>query len=137
MTDDLQRRGLLASLAARHQALELDALRVIDRITARLELGRERHGVLDLAAPRDWRRERFEERLDALIYDVCEELALEDRARGELHEQARVEMLGEFAPDRQPTRISDESARIALADIDEDEPYAGWDVSDVGGEGGA
>jgi hypothetical protein len=58
-----------------------DELRVIDRVLARLELGRERYGLLDLARPRDWRRERAEERLDALVYDVCEELVLEDGAR--------------------------------------------------------
>jgi hypothetical protein len=94
MTSDLQRRGLLASLAGRLPAASHDELRVIDRVLGRLELGRDRYGLLDLAKPRDWRRERFEERLDALVYDACEELAIEDQARAELREAARVEMVG-------------------------------------------
>jgi hypothetical protein len=169
VTTGIERRGLLASLAGRLPAASHDELRVIDRVLGRLELGRDRYGLLDLAKPRDWRRERFEERLDALVYDACEELALEDRARAELREAARVEMIGgpnnlcgggidvrvrfaanfvtpvayashpselaEWLPDAHHTAVSDVPARIASRDID-DEPYAEWDVTDVGGEGG-
>jgi hypothetical protein len=75
---DIQRQALARGLALRLHRCSLDEARVVDRVLARLEIGRERYGELDLAKPRDWRRERFEERLDALVYDVCEELAAED-----------------------------------------------------------
>lgn len=99
-----------------------DELRIVERVLGRLELHRERHGALDLAA-RNWRRERFEERLDALLCDVADELVLEDAA----HEAARRE----FAPDQHSTCVSDEPARLAAADIDDREPYAALDVSDA------
>jgi len=70
-------------------------MRVLDRVLHRLEVGRERYGLLDLSKPRDWRRERFEERLDALVYDACEELAIEDQHRAELRAAARAEMLSQ------------------------------------------
>jgi hypothetical protein len=76
---------LLQELARRLALAGHDELRVIDRVLARLELGRQRYGQLDIGAPRDWRRERFEERLDALVYDVCEEIALEDAAELAAH----------------------------------------------------
>ncbi len=175
MTADIQRRGLLASLASRLPAASHDELRVIDRVLGRLELGRDRYGLLDLAKPRDWRRERFEERLDALVYDACEELALE-AARAEMvgvdpgeldalaalaarpttpaarlehviycaqigaitPERARevLDGLAEWHPSQHETRVSDAPAKLAARDIDEDEPYAEWDVTDLGGEGG-
>lgn len=111
MTDDIRRRGLLCNLAGRLQALEYDALRVVDRVIARLELGRERYGDLDLAQPRPWRRERNEELLDAIVYEVAGELAAEDAVRAELHERARTEMLGE-RPVSMP--VTEERRREAL-----------------------
>ena len=114
-----------------------DEQRVIDRVLARLELGRRRYGPLNLAGDRrNWRRERFEERLDALVYDVCAELADEERELAIRQEGARSEIVGEWQGE-QATRVSQESARIALDDIaDGGEIYDEWDLSDVGGEGG-
>ena len=150
MGDDLQRQALARNLASRLQPAGLDELRVIDRILGRLELGRQRYGELDLTAPRDWRAERFEEQLDALVYQVCAELAAEDMARQSLREAARAEMVGdlerqnralatrlaEFAPERHLTRVSTESARIAAQDDAAfGEPEIEIDVEDLGGEG--
>lgn len=81
---DLRRRIELGSL---------DELRVVDRVLGRLELGRDRYGELDLTRPREWRRELREELLDALVYDVAEELAAEDVERAALREDARREMV--------------------------------------------
>jgi len=92
-----EHQALIRDLARRLQLAAHDELRVIDRILTRLEIGRERYGELDLSRPRDWRREHREELLDALVYDVAEELAREDQERAELREAARVEMLGEAA----------------------------------------
>jgi len=44
--------------------------------------------------------------------------------------------LAEWQADAHLTRASDVPARIARADIDDDEPYADWDLTDLGGEGG-
>ena len=47
----------------------IDELRVMCAVAKRLETGRARYGLLDLAAdPRDWQRELAEELLDAVIY---------------------------------------------------------------------
>lgn len=147
MGDEIQRQALARDLARRQQILALDELRVLDRVQQRLELGRQRYGVLDLAAPRDWRAERFEEELDALVYQVCGELAAEDLARASLREAARAEMVGGAIAlpgealrewrnrEAQSTRVTDESARIAAGDIDGDDPYEEWRVGDS--EGGA
>jgi hypothetical protein len=140
MGDELQRQALARNLASRLQPAGLDELRVIDRILSRLELGRQRYGELDLGAPRDWRAERFEEELDALVYQVCSELAAEDLARQSLRSAARAEMLGEgdqrpdgeFAPDQHRTRVTDESARLAAGEIDTSEPYADWELREFG-----
>lgn len=72
---------LVADLVRRLPLASRDELRIVDRVFARLEIGRRRYGLLDLSLDcRDWRAERFEERLDALIYDIAEEIALEDAA---------------------------------------------------------
>jgi hypothetical protein len=72
-----------------------DEKRVIDSVLRRLEVGRERYGLLDVSKPRNWRAERFEERLDALVYDVAEELALEDQAHARAQDDAVAELGGE------------------------------------------
>lgn len=95
MTDDTQRRGLVADLTRRLALANHDELRVVCAILLRLELGRERYGLLDLSRPRDWRKERREELLDALVYDVAEQLAADDLALANLREAARAEMVGE------------------------------------------
>lgn len=56
-----------------------DELRVLDKLLARLELGRKKYGPLDLGKARDWDREESEELLDARIYQACAELANADR----------------------------------------------------------
>lgn len=130
---------LLQDLTRRLTRASRDELRVIDRLLGRLELGRDRYGVLTLPAPRDWRRDFGEELLDAIIYDTIETLQAETVAR-ENTQAAAVEELVELAhwqANDQRTRVSDESAEIAMKDIDDREPYEDWDVSDVhGGEGG-
>lgn len=95
MTCDLAHHALIRDIARRLQLAAPDEVRVIDRVLQRLELGRERYGALDLSRPREWRRELREELLDALVYDVSEEIAAEDQARAELREAARAEMVGE------------------------------------------
>lgn len=96
MSDDTQRRGLVADLTRRLALASHDELRVIDRVLQRLELGRERYGLLVLARDRrDWRREQREELLDAMIYDVADELRGEDLAIANLREAARAEMVGD------------------------------------------
>lgn len=97
MGDQLQRQALARDLARRQQLASHDELRVLDRVLQRLELGRERYGLLDLRVPRDWDRERGEELLDAVIYDVMGDLAAEDRDREQLREAARDEMVGEVS----------------------------------------
>jgi hypothetical protein len=156
MSDDIRRQALARSLAARHAALGLDELRVIDELTCRLELGRQRYGELDLAKPRDWDRERFEERIDALVYDVCGELAEQDRRRGELQEQAQAEMaFGDRHPKtvallREVSEQSTPAGRMMLVEqlareggitpaearslLDEPAVDGPWDARDVGGE---
>lgn len=114
-------------LVARLARAPRDERRILERILGRLELGRDKYGPLDLSKPRDWRRERFEERLDALVYDVAEELALEDAA---LAQAAAAEWRGE-----QPTVISEAPARLALDDLRDAEPYDGFDLSDIQGKG--
>lgn len=114
LTDALQRAALARSIADRARVLADrggDAILALDRLLGRLELGL-RYGELDLGADRrDWRRERFEERLDALVYDVFDELVLEDHARGQLREQARAEMAGA------PVRARTEDGKIIEAPL--------------------
>lgn len=95
LRDELEHQALTRDIARRLPLASHDELRVLDRVLHRLELGRERYGELDLGRPRDWRRELREELLDALVYDVAEELALEDVERARLREEAAAEMIGE------------------------------------------
>lgn len=70
-SDRDRREALARNLAARLLACNLDEMRVVDLLLARLELGRDRYGYLDLARSRDWDREEAEELLDARIYRAC------------------------------------------------------------------
>lgn len=108
------RLALARDIARRLPAASHDELRLVDRVLQRLELGRSLYGPLDVSKPRDWRRERFEERMDALVYDVAGELALEDRARAGMHEAARAEMVDDWNPG-QRTVASPVPAAIAVA----------------------
>lgn len=91
---EVQRQALARDLARRLPCLGLDELRLVDYVVARLQLGRERYGELDLAAPRDWGKELAEELVDALVYQAARELAAQDREREGLREAARQEMVG-------------------------------------------
>ena len=108
---------------------------MIDRLLARLELGRHRYGELALAGDRrDWRRELGEELLDAVIYDTVETLRAEDQAHAELEATAARELaeLAEWQERDHKTRVSDAPARLALEDlVDHGEPY---DLLHVRGE---
>lgn len=126
---DVQSAALCRDMCRRLQLFGFDRRRVVDRVMQRLELGQQRYGELDLSAPRNWRAERFEERIDALVYDVCEELTAEDNERAGLRESALREILEWQGHQR--TAVSNESTRIALEDLDDSEPYASWDLSDV------
>lgn len=58
-------------LARRMELGNLDELLVLDQHWLRIELGRDRYGLLDLRASRDWEREELEEHLDAATYRAC------------------------------------------------------------------
>ena len=83
---DLQRRGLLASIASRLPAASLEELRVVDLVFDRLEHGR-------LHAPA-----RIQDSLDAVGGDLvrwAQRILVErDQEREELHEAARDEQVG-------------------------------------------
>lgn len=67
---------LRSELSSRLHLCSYDELRVLDVILARLELGRERYGYLDLRRDqRDFKREKAEEYVDAAIYDACDVLS--------------------------------------------------------------
>lgn len=138
MNTELDIRGgaMRRDMARRLCMFGFDELRVVDSVMVRLELGRERYGNLDVSKPREWRRELREELLDALIYDLAEELARKDAERAQLHEDARKEIAVWEAS--QKTAISNETselaarepARVALDDIAE-HPYDFFDLSGV------
>lgn len=74
-----------------------DELRVLDVILVRLELGRERYGLLDLAVPRDWERERAEELADAAIYEAARVLTDRDKRTAAILADVE-EITGEVTP---------------------------------------
>lgn len=76
-------RGYLArSLAERLQHCSYDELRVIDRVLAGIELGREQYGPLDLSRDtRLFRREGAMELRDYLFYAAAHEVAIDDADR--------------------------------------------------------
>lgn len=61
MTIDISDLCPVAQLAAR-------------RFVDRLRFGQSANGKWDLTAPKDWRKERQEELLDALVYDIVEDI---------------------------------------------------------------
>lgn len=127
MSGDLQAVravGLRRDLGRRCALANLDELRIVDRVLERLELGREHYGHLDLSRPRNWRKERFEERLDALVYDVAEELAAEDVERARLHEDARQELLAWQHDEGRQRQL----VRREIDDADHDAPYCEYEL---------
>lgn len=128
---EVTRQALARDIARRLQLASHDEVRVVDRILLRLELGRDRYGLLDLSRPRDWRRELAEELLDALIYDTAETIRAEDLAHANLQAAAAEELaeLGRWKREDQRTVVSAEPQRIALADTDGDKgPYEEWEI---------
>jgi hypothetical protein len=81
MMDALAAVRLLDSLKQRLLLCSPDELRVLDVLLKRLELGRERYGLLDLSKPRNWKREKAEEDLDSAIYEAADILSKEDELR--------------------------------------------------------
>lgn len=76
-------RALRRNIQVRAEACSHDELRAIDRFLARLEVGRETYGPLDLATNRrsldDWREELAQEREDWLVYQAIVEVVEHDR----------------------------------------------------------
>ena len=62
---------LLDRLHALVDRLEGDELRVAATVLERLDVGRERYGVLDVRGGRRWLREALEELIDAPLYVAC------------------------------------------------------------------
>lgn len=130
----LEIQALARDLARRVLALaerDPNAVRVLDRLAMRLELGHDRYGKLDLTGGRDWRRELGEELLDAVVYDTADQLRADDLAHANLQAAAAEELreLGRWQREDQRTRVSSEPARIAIGH----DPY---DQLEIGGEGG-
>lgn len=135
---------LLQDVKRRLSSASRDELRVVDVVVRRLERRREKHGPLDLSRRPNTFNELDEGLIDAVIACAVETLRAEDQR----HEEARRGMLlasaaeeerrelARWENDDRHTRVSGESVRIAMRDIDDREPYEGWDMSDVGGEGG-
>lgn len=129
----VQAIGLRRNVSRRLGLANHDELRIVDRVLQRLEVGRGRYGYLDLSRPRNWRKERFEERLDALVYDVAEELAAEDVERAALREDAGSEL----AAWRAHERAGADCDRVELAaDLADEGPYVEYDVETADTEAG-
>lgn len=134
---DLHRQALARDLARRLMLASHDELRVVDRIFMRLELGRERYGQLAIGADdRDWRRERSDELLDAVVYDTIEQIRADDLAHANLQAAAAEELaeLERWRDADQRTIASNVPAQIALRDIAE--PYDDLAIAEFGGEAG-
>ena len=69
-----------ASIASRLHLCNEDELDVLDVLLARVELGRDRYGSLDLTKARDWERDEAEELLDMRVYQSIQ-VVLERRQR--------------------------------------------------------
>jgi len=63
--------ALLDRLRAILDRLEGDELAVAAMVLERLDVGRERYGVLDVRGGRRWRREALEEMVDGAVYMSC------------------------------------------------------------------
>jgi hypothetical protein len=63
------RLALVDTIAGRCTELGVDELRVLDRIAARLQVGRRQYGELHIARDgRDWTEEALQEALDLSVY---------------------------------------------------------------------
>ncbi|HKP08302.1 MAG TPA: hypothetical protein VJU58_13700 [Microbacterium sp.] len=112
---DLHILALARDVARRVHALaERDpvATRVLDRLLARLELGHDRYGALDLSS-RDWKRERSDELLDAVVYDTAEQVRDNDLAHANLQAAAAEEL-------RELERAQRDALRTSVIDLGRD-----------------
>lgn len=101
-------RGYLErSLTERLAACSFDELRVLDRVLAGIEQGRDEYGPLDLTRDvRNWLREGRSELRDLLFYLAAHEVAADHHEREQRHEafhrevSERLDELRAYAPAR-------------------------------------
>lgn len=116
---DVRRGALVRVINTRLPLCSLDELRVMDYVLSRLELGRDRYGLLDLErGDRDWAEEERQEHADAAVYRACAEIVRLDRVHRDLRELAGKELI-----------------EAGLTEIVERAPMPGVRIEfDVGGE---
>lgn len=103
---------LLRSLAERQRECSDDELRVLDRVLAGMEQGREQYGPLDLARnTRDWIREARAELRDYLFYFAAHEVAADHFER----ERRTAEFRRAIADGLDELREIEPEASVALA----------------------
>jgi len=117
-----RRDALARTLAARLLLCNHDELRVLDRLLERLEIGRDRYGLLELGKPRDWEREEAEELLDAQIYRAINAIERSDARR----ERLRCEAADEIASN---------PIERGLVELRDAKPHDWPGPSDLGDEG--
>lgn len=108
------------SIVARLGPCSRDEARVLDYVLSRLELGRDRYGLLDLErGDRDWAEEERQEHADSIVYRSCAEIVRLDRVHRDLRELAGKELV-----------------EAGLTELVERAPLPGVRLEfDVGGEG--
>lgn len=107
---------------------------MLDVLLARLEVGRERYGYLDLAKPRDWQRERAEELVDAAIYNACDLLSKGDAEdQRERQDCEAADALARTAPVEFGLRELERATRDSAEPLPPVPDFDTTDV-DVGGE---
>lgn len=122
--DVVRREALERTVSARLLSCSLDELRVMDFVLGRLEVGRDRYGLLDLGDPRrrslNYKRERAEEVADAIVYTAFDAIIEHDKRVEAIVAQADETLMG---IDRMPAPKTDsawgaavERARTKLAD---------------------
>jgi hypothetical protein len=89
--DSVRCEALRRNLASRLLLCCWDELRVIDIDLGRLEKGRHEHGYLDLSIPRDWKREEAEERVDARIYRMFDDIVETDAQVAKIEAAADID----------------------------------------------
>jgi hypothetical protein len=85
--------ALATNIALRLGACSHDELRVLDRVLAGLETGREVYGPMDIARdPRSFLNEAAQEARDLLVYLAAHEVAKWDARTEKLRAEAAVEL---------------------------------------------
>ncbi len=129
--DTTARDALVRVIAARLLRCNHDELRVIDVLLARLELGRDRYGHLDLARARDWDRDEAEELLDMRVYHACAAITRRDEQLARLRCEVADEIAALIEPGLRELRDADLIVPSASFGTANDWPSA----HDLGGEG--